>query len=415
MKNTRRRWMILAIISIPLLLLLVEFVRFLSIRQDVVKATQNAIRYAVTGEYTPAYCVPPCQTETEQNEARLRSIQAIVYEALSEGSDTDFRTSQPENVRVAVCSDRTGYRFYQATSRCSPRDDPGESGSEVLVSTTYEHQLGSFLGAPVAILPIQITRSGIVESFRVARVVGLPGNENLPTLDIAFATLSDQLVQERLIVVNADLQLIVDDVESSLDYISSLARNAGGYVVQSELWNDRGSQQARLQIRIPGDEFQTVLNQARTSAKHTLRDTVSRQDVTEEYIDLEARLQSLRATKAQIQLLLEQAQDVEEALQVNVEMGNLDEKIESIVGRMQYLDNQVALATLTISLTSDQPLPSSTSIGWEPAKSFAQASSFLLSLLKFFGNVVIWTLVVGTPLFICAWLVWRLAVRFKKS
>jgi hypothetical protein len=408
MKISRRRWMTLAIISIPLLFLLVEFVQFLSNRQDVVIATQNAIRYAVTGEYDPEYCISECQTKTEQNEARLLSIQAIAYDALSEGLDTGFRSTQPENVRVAVCSNRTGYRFYQATSQCLPRDDPGESGSEVLVSTTYDHQFGSFFGAPVTILPIQITRSGIIESFRVARLDGLPEVINL-------SSPSDLLWQERLIVVHADLQLVVDDVESSLNFISSLARDVGGYVVQSEMWNDRGSQQARLQVRIPDDEFQTVLDQARTSAKHTLRDTVSRQDVTEEYVDLEARLQSLRATKAQIQLLLEQAQNVEEALQVNVELGNLDEKIESIVGRMQYLENQVVMATMTISLTSDQSLLSSTTLSWEPSKSFAQAASFLLSLLKFLGNVVIWTLVVGIPLFIFAWLIWRVVVRFKKS
>jgi hypothetical protein len=102
------------------------------------------------------------------------------------------------------------------------------------------------------------------------------------------------------------------------------------------------------------------------TAVATTRESTESQDVTEEYVDLSARLNNLQATADRVRAFLDEAQNVEEALEVNRSLSQLEEQIEVIQGRINYLSQSAAYSTLTIDITPDalsQPLAVG---GWEP-------------------------------------------------
>src|SRR3990172_9309402 len=123
---------------------------------------------------------------------------------------------------------------------------------------------------------------------------------------------------------------------------------------------------------VPVDQFETVQRQLRAIAATVLSDTASGQDVSEEYVDLQSRLTNLEATAAHIREFLAQAQNVEEALQVNARLTEVENEIEQIKGRMNYLKDRAAFSTIVVNLEprrpTPTPTPTPTPLAWAPGR-----------------------------------------------
>lgn len=382
--------------------LLVEAGRMAWAWWQVNETARQTLRYAVTAEFDPIYCPAGCESDAAEQSARLRSI--IAY-AQSEMAPAWDREKFPTALDVTVCSNHPGYAYDAASHTCLPREDAGAGGDEVLVNITYNYPLGAGLGAGVSSLPIQATQRGIVESFRVARSIDIP-----PDL-----LLNDPSSGERLVVVTGDLELIVPDVETSLEEIAALAKESGGYVLKSSADNADKWQSAEITIRVPADQFDDLLGRVKALGSQVLRENLQGRDVTEEYVDLEGRLKGLQSTLAQLDQLMEKAQTVEEALKVSVERGKIQEQIEQTLGRMQYLENQAALATLTVSLATTPTPPERTPLAWQPSATVENASRFLVALGYFLGDLLIWTVIVILPIALAVWAVVWLVRRARRK
>jgi len=202
---------------------------------------------------------------------------------------------------------------------------------------------------------------------------------------------------ERLVIRTADLDLIVPDTEEALDQIQALAEELGGYVVSLNTYQYQEGVQATVTFRVPAESFDQALDRVRDLATTVRRESISGQDVTEEYVDLEARLRHLRAKEAQLLEFLDQAEDTEAVMQVYAELSRTQEEIERVRGRMQYLENQAALATVTVNLTPDelaQPLEVG---GWNLPGTIRNAVEALLDVLEFTVKAIIYVTVVGLP------------------
>ncbi len=202
---------------------------------------------------------------------------------------------------------------------------------------------------------------------------------------------------ERLVIYTANLDLIVPDTEEALDQIQSLAEDLGGYVVSLNTYQYQQGVQASVTFRVPADSFDLALDRVREIATTVRQESVSGQDVTEEYVDLEARLRHLQAKEAQLLEFLDQAEDTEAVMQVYAELSRTQEEIERVRGRMQYLENQAALATITVDLTPDelaQPLEVG---GWNLPGTVRNAVELLLNVLEFVVKALIYLLIVGLP------------------
>lgn len=104
----------------------------------------------------------------------------------------------------------------------------------------------------------------------------------------------------------------------------------------------------RVSIRVPAPKFDALL-EAISKGPDTLKSkTITAQDVTEEYVDVESRIKTKKDLESRYQKLLQKATKVEEMLSIEREMGTLRTDIESIEGRLKYLKDRVAFSTLTV-------------------------------------------------------------------
>ncbi|MEK7529850.1 MAG: DUF4349 domain-containing protein, partial [Patescibacteria group bacterium] len=118
------------------------------------------------------------------------------------------------------------------------------------------------------------------------------------------------------------------------------------------------------------------------------------QDVTEQYTDLQAQLSVAREEEQAFVRLLDRSASVPDLLQVQRELSRVRTRIESLEGRIQYLDNQTALATITISLAEE----SSLTVPTKPFRPLASITDALQSLVVIGQGVVIvliWAVILG--------------------
>jgi hypothetical protein len=146
------------------------------------------------------------------------------------------------------------------------------------------------------------------------------------------------------------------------------------------------------------------------------RQSVTGEDVTEEYSDLQARVRHLEATEARLLSLMEEAEDTEATLAVFSELQRVQSEIEQVKGRVQYLEQSSALSTVSIELIPDALAEPLSVAGWRPGEVFRSALRALVRTLQTLVEVLIWgmiyvlpvaLLVFGLPIAILRWLVRR--------
>jgi len=161
-------------------------------------------------------------------------------------------------------------------------------------------------------------------------------------------------VVERMIIRSGNMALVVENVKLSLDQIAAMAETYQGWVVTSNTWQDNQRVFGNISIRVAAEHFDTVRTALRGLAVEVRSENTSGQDVTDEYVDLQAQLVTLEASEAQLLELMKQAGTVEEILEVQRELTNTRTKIEQISGRMQYLEQSTATSLLSITLEQSQ-------------------------------------------------------------
>ena len=161
----------------------------------------------------------------------------------------------------------------------------------------------------------------------------------------------DQTIDaDRMIIRTANMQLVVDDVRDTIDKITQLAQDREGYVVNSSSWKEGERVVGQITIRVPSADFNYAMSVLRSMAVEVNSETTSAQDVTEEYVDLEAQLRTMEATEAQLLKLMEKAVKVEDILSVQRELSRVQQDIERVKGRMQYLERTSAMSLIQVLL-----------------------------------------------------------------
>jgi len=158
------------------------------------------------------------------------------------------------------------------------------------------------------------------------------------------------ITTDRMIIRTANMQLVVDDVRNTIDKITELSQNLEGYVVNSSSWKEGERVVGQITVRVPSSDFNYVMGILRSMAVEVTSETTSAQDVTEEYVDLEATLRNLEATEAQLLKLMEKAVQVEDILDVQRELSRVQQDIERTKGRMQYLERTSAMSLIQVLL-----------------------------------------------------------------
>jgi len=167
---------------------------------------------------------------------------------------------------------------------------------------------------------------------------------------VKMSELGQTWATERMIVRTAAMSLVVVDVPGTIDQITRLAEDFDGYVVSSERWRQEERLFGIITIRVPAEDFGDAMKALRGLAVDVTREETSSKDVTEEYIDLSAKLHNLEATEEQLLRLMEKAEKVEDILNVQRELSKTRGEIEQTKGRMQYLERTSATSLIEVQL-----------------------------------------------------------------
>jgi hypothetical protein len=207
--------------------------------------------------------------------------------------------------------------------------------------------------------------------------------------------LRTQETQPRLVIKTASLSIVVEDPAASLDAISNLATDTGGFVVSSNLYRvtlDGGLEvpQANITIRVPSEKLDQALAEIKSGAGQILNENISGQDVTQEYTDLGSRLKNLERAEEQLTAIMEQAWETEDVLSVYNRLVEVQEQIELIKGQMQYYQQSSALSAISVDIRANEAVQPLKIGNWQPVGVAKRALQALIDTLKFFGNVIIW-------------------------
>lgn len=164
------------------------------------------------------------------------------------------------------------------------------------------------------------------------------------------------LAADQMIIKTSQIRLEVRNVTAALDPIRSIASIHGGYTGSLSVDTQYGDRlYGSVTIRIPAREFESAITEIKMLG--TLKsESLSAEDVTEEYVDLQARRTALANQLAQYTRIMEKAENVSEILEVQTQIERVQVEIDRIDGRLKFLDNRVEYATITVTLTEPEPV-----------------------------------------------------------
>lgn len=156
---------------------------------------------------------------------------------------------------------------------------------------------------------------------------------------------------DRKIIMNAQLDVKVKSVDEAIARISAAASQAGGYVQENNLQGTKTQgRTVQMTLRIPAGQYQSILTVASKEAEEVLGMREWTNDVTAEYLDLEARIKTQEIHLAQLQKLYVQTGTIKEMIELEQEIARVTGDLESLKGRYRYLTNQVDFSTVVIKM-----------------------------------------------------------------
>lgn len=195
----------------------------------------------------------------------------------------------------------------------------------------------------------------------------------------------------RLVIQDTNLSLVVKDVSASIKQIESTASSLGGYLVNSYLSKPEGAASGNIVVRVPEAKRSEALDSFKNLAVKVVSESVSGNDVTDEYVDLDSRLAVLLTTKKKFEEILDKAFTVNDLLNVQRELINLQSQIDSLKGQQKYYEQSAKLNKVTVYLSTDElALPYAPTTEWRPTVVFKTAVRSLLTTVRSLGNLVIW-------------------------
>ena len=203
------------------------------------------------------------------------------------------------------------------------------------------------------------------------------------------STTGQTLPADRLIIRNATISLTSSDVDKTLLDVRALASEKSGVVFQSSSTVRNDKTYATITIQVPATAFDDTLNRIRKlSGVKVENENSTSQDVTEEFVDVQAQLKNLQATEAELLQLLGKANSVSDVLTVQRELSNVRGQIEQRQGRINYLQKKTDMSSITLTI-APTGIATSPDTGWDVGKVFDTAWAGSLRGLQGLFTVVV--------------------------
>jgi hypothetical protein len=221
-------------------------------------------------------------------------------------------------------------------------------------------------------------------------------------------------VGQRAIVYTGSITVRVADVDGKAAEAARIATGAGGFVGGDNRSSDESAAEATLQLRVPADRFASVVDQL-AELGDTVRRDIKTDDVTEETLDLDARIATQTARVDSGRRLLAQAKSLTDLVMLEGELAKREADLASLEAKKRRLADLTALSTITAILLG----PNAREDDDEPATGFLAGlkggwEAFVASLrvlLTVLGALLPWIIALGLPVVGVLWLVRRLRAR----
>ena len=235
------------------------------------------------------------------------------------------------------------------------------------------------------------------DSLMVKEVSGSPVNpDNGQSINIS----------DRKISKNAQLEIKVKSLDDSMNFITNKTNSYKGYIVSSSSYapnTDYETKTANISLRVPSDSLDQFLKEIKTYAKETIHESIFTQDITEEYIDVKAKITSMESSEQRLTKLLDKTESVKEIVEVEKELSRLRADIDSLKGRFKFIENSVVTSLVHIYI-EEIPNPVSISdpswntrdIALDAIKALSSFGQFIVSVMVFiFVFTPVWILIAG--------------------
>ncbi|MYL58278.1 DUF4349 domain-containing protein [Virgibacillus halodenitrificans] len=211
-------------------------------------------------------------------------------------------------------------------------------------------------------------------------------------------TPDEQNPSTRKIIYTANLEIEVNSYEKALKNIQKKVEVYQGYIVESTMFEEEENKGTSgfITVRVPQEKFREFIQLVEDGSKNVLSSSISGQDVTEEYVDLESRLRSKQVVEERLLSYMKKAEKTEDLLAISKDLASVQEEIDQIKGRMKYLENKSELATITIHMTENNLTISGEDLNtWDKTKQqLLKSLNWLLTaasgfIIFFVGNLPI--------------------------
>ncbi len=210
---------------------------------------------------------------------------------------------------------------------------------------------------------------------------------------------ADAEVVERKIVTNVDMNVRVDDVDDAMEAVTNFVDTSGGYIVSVSRTEDEVESFAFMSFRVPSNNLEAALSRVRNISERVENENRSSQDVTTEFVDIEARLGNLKSAEQQLTALFERSGKVSDVLEVQRELINVRGQIESLQGRLNYLSQTTATSLVSVWFHPASSAAPISDPAWSPSETARGATRGLAAFGRWFTDVAI-TVAIFTPVWV---------------
>jgi flagellar biosynthesis chaperone FliJ len=213
-------------------------------------------------------------------------------------------------------------------------------------------------------------------------------------------------IYKKKIIKDGRLGITVKELKKAKAHVDTLVQKIDGYYENESFTNSDYETAYTLKIRIPSDKLESFIAMIESGESKINYKVIEARDVTEEYIDLEARLQNKHKYLTRYQIFLQSTKSIKEVLDIQEKIRGLEEEIESTTGKMKYINDLVNYSTLELNITQEknykfrpeqrenlfEKLKESLSVGWYSFVDFLffllsnWAILILFSVILYFGN-----------------------------
>ena len=214
--------------------------------------------------------------------------------------------------------------------------------------------------------------------------------------------LPSENVMKRMIIRNANIILQVNELAPVMDQIVQLADNSGGYVVNSNINQGANTTNgsASISIRIPAEGLNNILKQLKLLATKVVQVSVSGEDITQQYVNLESQLENLNKSKSQLDKIMLGAKKTEDVLKVFQQLSDTQGRIDVLEGQIKYFKESVALSLINITLNINPVIENDRQKQWRLTEIFRNSYQSLINGLRNSTYVLIEFSVYYLPLII---------------